>query len=80
MTYTARYSINDTVWFMHDNKPTVGRVSVVAIRQGASAISQSTSLVPGSIKVEYNVYDSEQHERIEEAELFPTKEELIESL
>ena len=76
MTIETKYNIGDILWFMHDNKPKTMKVWDINIEIKTKFDGQYEY---GSyVRIFY--YDFGNHNKIEESELFPTKEELLKSL
>lgn len=76
MDFKTKYNLNDKVWFMKDNKPTEVKISAIEIFYVNT--NQDT--------IKYNAKDCTNpktwldHTNLNESNLFPTKELLIQSL
>ena len=66
MKVKTKYNINDTVWFMSDNKIQCGMISGVGISVGQT------------VTIMYSMYSG--YDRILEEKLFKTKQELLNTL
>ena len=66
MKVKTKYNINDTVWFVSDNKIQCGRISGIGISVGQT------------VAIMYSMYSG--YDRILEEKLFETKEELLNTL
>ena len=73
MTIKTKYHTLDRVFFIHDNKVHSGQIDYVYTRSfwgGKSFVTEVSYEINGYSKVG----------RLDESELFPTKEELLKSL
>lgn len=76
MKIETKFSINDTVWVMQDNKP--HSICIYGIRVNVSAYPTDYYGIGISQNVTY--FDFGNHESVNESDCFATKEELIASL
>lgn len=71
MDIHTKYNICDEVWFMKDNKPTKETIWTITIKIRYKGSGQSWA------EVIYNVGTGTE---VDQADLYPTKKDLIESL
>ena len=76
MTIKTKYNIGDEVWFMNANKVSTMKVWDIDIQIRTSFDGQ---YVYGDYYRVY-YYDFGSHNKVNESDLFPTKEELLKSL
>lgn len=70
MIVTTKFNVNETVWFMHRNKVTSGKI--IGINLHANSISSHTNYnIDALVSID---------KRIFEDQLFRSKEELLKSL
>ncbi len=71
MTIETKYNIGDTVWFMKNNKLTQGKITVITVE----------SVIGNSILISHGLNNGDTtRPPYSENELFPTKQDLINSL
>lgn len=76
MKIETKFSINDTVWVMKDNKP--HSICIWGIRINVSAYPTDYYGMGVSQSIVYSNYGN--HESVNESDCYATKEELIASL
>ncbi len=76
MKIETKFSINDTVWVMKNNKP--HSICIYGIRVNVSAYPTGCYGIGISQNVSY--FDFGNHESVNESDCFATKEELLASL
>lgn len=76
MKVETKFSINDTVWVMKDNKP--HSICIYGIRINVSAYPTGSYGIGISQNITY--FDFGNHESVSESDCFASKEELLASL
>lgn len=74
MKIETKFNIDDTVWFMHKEKPTTKTVRSMKVHSGKCLVGITDPL----IEYDFNEHDAKGYK--DEKQLFPTKEELLQSL
>ena len=77
MTIETKYNIGDEVWCIVENRAKCLRIEGVAISSLAETFDESGKLTSYRIRIKYYLGDGEW---VDDANCFPTKEELLKSL
>lgn len=78
MEFKTKYSINDVLYFMYDNK--IVRDVVCGIRLECLRDDEVNNAIGVAYSLDGFEYRDKDYEWLDESELFATKEELIKSL
>ena len=77
MQIETKYNIGDEVWCIVENRAQCLRIESVAVSTHAETFDESEKLISYRIKINYYLGDGEW---VNDANCYPTKEELLKSL
>lgn len=82
MTIQTKYNIGDDVWFMHDNQIVSGKIDIISTNSYRNRFTKNELSVTYTLQKTRKINGSADSFVIlrAESELFPTKQDLLNSL